>query len=247
MTRRDPATKEGQRCQRHVERRLPVGPAGDIDQRIHQLVRRDGLTAVRIGPLHLSGLIPVTAVEDRIGERIDRVAGVDHVFGQPGAHHDPPAQNVAEQGRNRSTPLAIDQRESSKGNHRRYQSRILAAHGAAGQEADQDTRSSAARSSDPRSRGRRPIRGPRDRSKAALRHKRSPPDDRSTESKGRRSPRTRRLVPSRRCSAVAAIKTAAAGAKSATRSWPANPPHHQSPITSIAARCSISTPKGMLV
>ena len=49
-----------------------------------------------------------------------------------------------------------------------------------------------------RSRGRRPIRGPRDRNKAALRHKRSPRDDRSRESKCRRSPRTRRLVPSQR-------------------------------------------------
>ena len=40
----------------------------------------------------------------RIGERIDRVAGIDHILDQPRAHHDRPAQDIAKQRRDRSTP-----------------------------------------------------------------------------------------------------------------------------------------------
>ena len=240
--------QEGQRRERDVERRLPVGPAGDVDQRAPQFAARDGLAAVCGRPLRLSGLVPVTAVEDGIG-RADRPGCRCRSRSCParGPSRSPsPRRSKAPA---RSIDSACSRRSERAPNgitaeiRAGYLQPMAQPARSPSQTPDRPPRDRAIR----QSRGPRPRRAPRDRSKAGLRHRRSPPGDRSRASKGRRSPRTSRLGPSRRATPSPAIKTAAAGAKSATRSWPANPPHHQSPITSIASRWSISTPNGMLV
>ena len=186
------ATQQGERRERGVQRRLPVGSAGDVEDRARQRGDADRPGAVRARPARVAARVPLAPAEDAVGQRIHGVPRVDRVPGEPGGHDRPPTQRVGDQNRGRTSTDRLDEGDEPERDDRGDQGRILLCTPSRPRRAGRVPPSTA-----PEALRRRPGPGtvprpaPRGRRRAALRRRARPRAGTPTGSSGRGSPRAR--------------------------------------------------------